>query len=251
MVERFDYLSKFSVIQLGNVWEKEFEPIMGATPAIGEHLNAEMASWVEEMREKNPNFAIGLDLPIKFDPSRNPLKLQFYASGYGPRFESNELVGPEQISYWRSYRIRFLFSGLWLNLCKAWMPEGSWLRLDTEFHSILLELNSRTIFDPRFQSSRSAEYILNFLIIGEPVKNADYQQTCNITAWLNYHLKWHSRYNLPKVLENALQHDLPEYLAIMQSFSNVEMPSLKSAPQSEAQLKFLIAMPAPANARMI
>ena len=251
MTERFDYLSRFRVIPLGAIWTREFEPILSATPSIGEKLKAEMANWVKEVRETKPDYAAGLNFPIKLESGNSPLKLQFYANGYGPRFDQDEPVGPEQIDYWRIYRTRFLFSNLWLEICKIWMPNGTWLRLDNESHSILLDLENRSIFDPQFYAERSAEYILNMLLIGEPVKTENRELASNTFAWLNYHLKWHSRNNLPEVLEKALRHDLPEYLQIMQTIADIEMPPLKAQPISQSRLDELNAMPTPANRRMI
>jgi len=251
MDERFNYTEKFRVIPLGKFWTNELEPILNDNPAIGVLLSAKLENWVREIRDINPGFDEDLESPIKFDPTANPLKLSFYAGGFGPRFDADERTHSGEISFWRSSDNRFLFSSFWHDLCKTWMPEGNWLRLDTESHSILLEMNRRLVFDPRFYSERSAEYILDMLIVGEPIKNADYQKTSNVVAWLNYHLKWHSRYNLPEVLEKALRHDLPEYLQIMQTFADIEMPPLTEEPISQSHLDNLNAMPAPANRRMI
>ena len=253
MDDRFNYLNSFTILPVDIIWEQEFIPILNSLPEIGERCKVNMESWVEKMRESDPGFAIGLEFPIEFGAHKNPLKLQFYDDPYHdrPRFDDDEPFGPWDISYWRSYRSRFLFSKLWLEFCEIWMPEGNWLRLDSEFHSILLETKSRSIFDPEFYGKCSAKYSLNTLLIGEPVKTKNCELTSNIIAWLNYHLKWHSRYNLPEVFEKALQHDLPEYLQIMQMFSDIEMPPLKATPLNRAQLEELKAMPAPVNGRMI
>lgn len=251
MYEQYNYLCKFNILPLGELWKQEFLPILEAKPEIKKRCLTAMEEWVEDIQKTRPDFAIDLDFPINFNPDQNPFTLNFHINDFDPPFDDGVPPGPGHIAYWRSSRDRFLFSSLWLDICEEWKPEGDWVRLDTTSHSILLELNRRTIFDPMFRGDWSAERALDMAIIGDLVESPDNDRASNVICWLNFHLKWHSRRHLPNLLEKALQHDLPEYLQIMQSLSEVEIPALKSQPLTVTQLDAIKAMPAPVNRRMI
>jgi len=215
----------FSVTPLEEIWEKEFLPTHQHDPKIRELHQSAMSDWIETCRGRNPDFWPSIELPYDIDRHPAPWELGFFIDDWDNRPDPLNPPEPNQVSHWYPFGSWVHLSEFSRELCKAWRPDGDWMIVNTGSHSTVIDIKNRSIFDPKFHATRNAKYILEYLFIGSFVDDADSDRASNVVCWFDYHLRPHSRPKLPRVIEKALQHDLPDFLQIMATFSEIDIPS--------------------------
>ena len=216
----------FSVTPTDKIWEKEFLPRLQRDQNIRELYQSAINGWIEACRVPNPDFWPSIELPYDIDRHPAPWELGFFIDDWVIRPDPLNPPEPNQVSHWYPFESCSHLSGFSLELCKAWRPDGDWLVVSAGSHSVVIDIKNRLIFDPRFHADRNAKYILDYLFIGGFVDDAESNKASNVISWLNYHLRPYSRSKLPRVIENALQYDLPDFLQIMSVFSEVKIPNV-------------------------
>ena len=215
----------FSLIRAEMIWEKELLPFLQHDPNIRKLYQSVMSGWIEACRGRNPEFWPSIELPYDIDRHPAPWELGFFIDDTDIR--PDPLNPPElsQVSHWYPFQSWVHLSKFSLELCKAWWPDGEWLVVNSDYHSVVIDLKNRLIFSPEYHAKHNAKYILELSIIGDLNDGAESDRASNVVSWFEYHLHPHSRPKLPRVIENALQYDLLDYLQIMAIFSKTEVPN--------------------------
>ncbi len=215
----------FSVTPTDKIWEKELLPFLQHDPKIRELYQSVIGGWIKACRVRNPDFWPSIELPYDIDRHPAPWELGFFIDDWDTRPDPLNPPKSNQVQYWYPFGSRAHLSEFSRVLCKAWRPDGDWMNVSTGSYSVVIDIKSRLIFDPRFHATRNAEYILDYLFIGELNDDVESDRTSNVVCWFDYYLRPHSRPKLPRVIEKALQHDLQDFLQIMATFSEIDIPN--------------------------